>query len=140
MHSYGGRFSGTWYSAFGLIINTDLSYSNSTGYSQSYDTSEWMWNASISYQFLRDKSATISIKGYDLLQQRKNVRRSVTANYIDDTSYNSLTRYFMCTLSYRFNTFGKGKRSEGGMGGPDGFRGGMGGPGGPGGRRGGGPR
>lgn len=140
VHSYGGRFSGTWYSAFGLIINTDLSYSNSTGYSQSYDTSEWMWNASISYQFLRDKSATISIKGYDLLQQRKNVRRSVTANYIDDTSYNSLTRYFMCTLSYRFNTFGKGKRSEGGMGGPGGFRGGMGGPGGPGGRRGGGPR
>ena len=119
------------------MLNTDLSYSNSTGYSQSYDTSEWMWNASISYQFLSDRSATISIRGYDLLQQRNSVRRSVTANYIDDTDYNSLTRYFMCTLSYRFNTFGKGK-NQGGFGeGPGGFHGG---PGGPGGRRGPGPR
>ena len=137
VHSYGGRFSGTWYAPFGLVLNTDLSYSNSTGYSQSYDTSEWMWNASISYQFLSDRSATISIRGYDLLQQRNSVRRSVTANYIDDTDYNSLTRYFMCTLSYRFNTFGKGK-NQGGFGeGPGGFHGG---PGGPGGRRGPGPR
>ena len=95
-----------------------------------------MWNASISYQFLRDRSATIAIKGYDLLQQRKTVSRTVTANYMDDTEFNSLTRYFMCTLSYRFNTFGKGKRPDGGMGG--GFPGG---PGGHGGRRGpGGPR
>lgn len=141
VHSYGGRFSGTWYAPFGLVVNTDLSYSNSTGYSQSYNTSEWMWNASIAYQFLSDRSATISIRGYDLLQQRKNVRRSVTANYIEDTSYNSLTRYFMCTLSYRFNTFGKKKRSGGFGDGPGGgFPGGHGGPGGPGGRRGGGPR
>ena len=136
VHTYGGRFSGTWYAPFGLVLNTDLSYSNSTGYSQGYDASQWMWNASISYQFLRDRSATIAIKGYDLLQQRKTVSRTVTANYMDDTEFNSLTRYFMCTLSYRFNTFGKGKRPDGGMGG--GFPGG---PGGHGGRRGpGGPR
>ena len=48
------------------------------------------------------------MKVYDLLNQRNNIRRNVTANYIDDTRYNSLTRYFMVTLSYRFNTFGKG--------------------------------
>ncbi len=138
IHSYGGRFSGTWYSSFGLVLSTDLSYSNATGYSQGYDPSQWMWNASIAYQFLRDKSATIAIKGYDLLQQQKNVRRTSTGNYTDDIEYNSLTRYFMCTLSYRFNTFGKGKRPQGADEGPGGggFRGGPGG--GPGGRPGGG--
>ena len=71
-----------------------------------------MWNASIAYQFLKGREATITLKGYDLLQQRKNISRSVTANYIDDRIYNSLTRYFMLTFSYRFNTFGKGNRPD----------------------------
>ena len=52
---------------------------------------------------------TVTLSGYDLLQQRSNVRRSITANYIDDIRYNSLTRYFMLSVSYKFNTFGKGK-------------------------------
>lgn len=85
-----------------------------------------MWNASISYEFLRDKSLTLSLKAYDLLQQRSNISRSVTANYIDDISYNDLTRYFMVTVSYKFNTFGKGNEpadrnawpGPGGPGGP----------------------
>ncbi len=108
VHTYGGALRATYYTPFGLVLNSDLSYSGTSGYSQGYDTDQWMWNASISYQFLRDRSATISLQGYDLLQQRSNVRRNVTANYIDDTRYNSLTRYFMVTFSYKFNTFGKG--------------------------------
>ncbi len=108
VHTYGGALRATYYTPFGLVLNSDLSYSGTSGYSQGYDTDQWMWNASISYQFLRDRSATISLQGYDLVQQRSNVRRNVTANYIDDTRYNSLTRYFMVTFSYKFNTFGKG--------------------------------
>jgi hypothetical protein len=78
-----------------------------------------MWNASISYQFLRDKAATISLKVYDLLQQKENIRRNITANYIDDINYNSLTRYFMLSFNYKFNTFGKGNQPKGrGPGGP----------------------
>ena len=67
-----------------------------------------MWNASIGYSFLKGKSATIALKVYDLLQQKENIRRNVTANYIDDTEYNSLTRYFMVNFTYKFNTFGSG--------------------------------
>ena len=72
----------------------------------------WTWNASLSYQFLRDRSATVSLKAFDILGQRSNVQRTVTANYIDDALYNSLTRYFMVSVSYKFNTFGKGKMPE----------------------------
>jgi hypothetical protein len=69
------------------------------------------------------------------------VQRTVTANYIDDSRYNSLTRYFMVTIAYRFNTFGKGNEptdrnrpnfdGPGGPGGPppSGGRPGGGGPG-----------
>lgn len=108
VHSYGGRFDGTYYTPWGLTLQSDINYSATSGYAAGYDTRTWMWNATISQQFLRNKALTLSVKAYDLLNQRKNIRRNVTANYIDDTRYNALTRYFMVTLSYRFNTFGKG--------------------------------
>lgn len=135
VHTYGGRFDGTYYTPWGLTIQSDINYSATSGYATGYDTKTWMWNATISQQFLRNKALTLAVKVYDLLNQRNNIRRNVTANYIDDTRYNSLTRYFMVTLSYRFNSFGKGNEPSPaggdfmrqGPGGPG--RGGFGGPG-----------
>lgn len=132
VHGFGGRFSGTYYTPFGIVLNTDLNYTANRGYGAGYNKNEWMWNAMISYQMLKDKSLTISVKAYDLLQQRSNIQRSINAQYIQDAMYNSLTRYFMATVAYKFNTF-KGKRQaepgmEFGPGGPGG--GGRRGPGG----------
>ncbi len=131
VHNYGGSFSAYYYTPIGIILNTDLNYTATSGYSAGYDKNEWMWNASISYQTLKDKSLTFSLKAYDLLQQRSNISRSVTANYIDDIAYNGLSRYFMVTVSYKFNTFGKGNQpsdrnawgGHGGFGGHGGGRG-----------------
>lgn len=128
VQTYGGMFDASWYAPFGLVLNSSLQFSATQGYAAGYNEKEWMWNASIAYQFLKGKAATFTIAGYDLLQQRRNVSRSITANYIDDTRYNSLTRYFMATFSYRFNTFGKGnqpsdRNERRGPGGPGGFGG-----------------
>ena len=108
VHSYGGSFYATYTTPIGIVLNSDLNYSATSGYSAGYDTRTWMWNASLSYEFLRDRNAAVTLKAYDILGQRSNVRRSITANYIDDSRYNSLTRYVMLSFSYRFNTFGKG--------------------------------
>ncbi|MDE6541942.1 MAG: outer membrane beta-barrel protein [Muribaculaceae bacterium] len=135
VHTYGGMFNATYYTPFGLVLATDLNYSATSGYAAGYDTNEWMWNASLSYQFLRGRNATVSLRAYDLLQQRSNVRRNVTANYIDDTRYNSLTRYFMLSFTYKFTTFAAGEqprdrnnRWDGPMGPPPGGHRGPGGP------------
>ena len=90
------------------MLATDLNYSANTGYSDGYDSDQWMWNASISYMFLRNKNATVALKGYDLLQQRKSIWRTETAQAITDSQYNTLTRYFMLTFTYKFTTFGGG--------------------------------
>ncbi|MDE6207964.1 MAG: outer membrane beta-barrel protein [Muribaculaceae bacterium] len=140
VHTYGGTFYANYNTPIGIVLGTDLNYAATSGYSAGYDTRSWMWNATLSYQFLRGRNATVSLKAYDILGQRSNVRRTVTANYIDDTRYNSLTRYFMVSLSYKFTTFGKGEqpvdhnaRRFGPGGPPPGGRpGGPGGPGGPG--------
>ena len=37
IHSYGGMFNGAYYTPFGLVLNTDLTYGNTSGYSQGYN-------------------------------------------------------------------------------------------------------
>lgn len=142
VHSYGGMFRSYYYTPIGLILESNLSYTATRGYSAGYDQNQWMWNASISYQTLKSKALTFSMNVYDILQQRSNISRNITANYIDDTRFNALTRYFMFSVSYKFTTFGKGKNpspEEGpGFGPGSGHgpgRGGFGGPGGGPGRR-----
>ena len=141
VHTYGFMFNGTYSAPFGLVVSTDLNFSSTSGYTSGYNTSQWLWNASIAYQFLRNKEAALTLSVYDILGQRKSISRNVTANYIEDVEYNSLTRYAMLMFTYRFTTFKRGeepKSKEGEFGGPDGrgrFRDGGGRPGGFGGGR-----
>lgn len=122
VHRYGGWFNGNITLPFGLSFNTDLNFSASKGYTDGYNTEQWLWNASVSYEFLKGRQASITARVYDILGQRKSISRSVTANYIQDSESNSLTRYAMFTFAYRFNTFGsdknlpKGARNYGGWG------------------------
>jgi len=133
IHTYGASFYATYNAPFGLVLSSDLNYSATSGYSQGFDTKTWMWNASISYQFLRGRNASITLRAYDILGQNDRVRFSNPGNYQETSRYNSLTRYVMMTLSYKFSTFGKGERPHGNFdGGPMGpGRGGHRGPMGP---------
>ena len=112
VHSYGARFDANYYAPFGLVLGSDFSYGNTSGYSEGFDNEQWLWNASISYQFLRNRQATITLKAYDLLQQKQNISRSVTANYIQDREFNTVTRYFMLSFSYKFQSFANGSSEK----------------------------
>lgn len=112
VHTYGGMFNGTYTAPFGLVLSTDLTFSSTSGMAAGYDSKQWLWNASLGYQFLKGKNASLQISVFDILQQKKNIQRSVTASYIDDVAYNSLTRYGMITFTYKFTTFAKGSQSS----------------------------
>ena len=122
VHRYGAMANGSLTLPFGVSLNTDLNFSASKGYTDGYDTEQWLWNASLSYEFLKNRQASITARVYDILGQKKSISRSVNANYIQDSEYNSLTRYAMVTFAYRFNTFGSnsnipaGARNYGGFG------------------------
>lgn len=103
-HSYGFDASAQVDLPFGLEISTDLSFSKTSGYSMGFNSSQWLWNAQLSYSTLRDKSLTFSVRAFDLLGQKKNISRSVSANMISDNQYNDLTRYVMFGVSWKFNT------------------------------------
>lgn len=119
---------------WGMSLSTDLSEDSRRGYDDaSMNTNELIWNAQLSQSFLKNKVATLSVQWYDILRQRSNISRTLSATQRSDTWTNAINSYVMVHFIYRLNLLGN-KEARGampGMGGP-------GGPGGPGGHRGGG--
>ncbi|HTN68043.1 MAG TPA: outer membrane beta-barrel protein, partial [Dysgonamonadaceae bacterium] len=119
--NYGGNARTTIYLPFDFLIESDINYSTNSGYADGFEQKELLWNAAISKQLFKQKNGTIRFKIYDILKQKSDINRSVTSNYIRDTTTNTLTSYFMFHFVYRFNIFkggSSGGESEGrrGMG------------------------
>lgn len=123
---YGGTFNTTLYIPGDLTLTSDVTYTATAGYSEGFDKQYWVWNAQLSWQFLKNRQASLIVRAYDLLNQNNNIRRTVTGTYIQDIETNSLGRYVMFSFAYRFNTIGgRGSTTMPDMPGP---RGGFGGP------------
>mgnify|MGYP000851686255 CR=1 FL=1 len=110
--NYGGNANTSIYLPWDLTIESDINYSTNSGYADGFQQKEWLWNASVQKQLFKQKNGTIRFKIYDILQQRSNINRSVTSNYIRDTTSNTLTSYFMVHFVYRFNIFKGGATRE----------------------------
>ena len=125
-------FEMNWTLPFGMNLITDINYNWYNGYSTAQEP-EFVWNAEIT-QLLFNNKCTLALRAYDLLNQAKNLTVTDNSNYHLERRSNTLGRYVVVALTYRFGTFGgkRGNRGPGMMG-----RGGMGGPGGPGGMGGG---
>ena len=113
IHSYGFTGDASLYLPFGLEIGTDINYSYNSGYGAGFVRRQALWNATASYSVLKDRSLTFSVRVYDILQQRKNISRTVSANMIVDSEQNDLTRYVMFGVAWKFNTFKKSSVTNG---------------------------
>ena len=111
-HKLGGAET-TIYLPLDFIIESDINYSTNSGYADGFEQKELLWNAALSKQLFKQKNGTIRFKIYDILKLKSDISRSVTSNYIRDTTTNTLTSYFMFHFVYRFNIF-KGGSSGGG--------------------------
>ena len=132
--NYGAGGYTTIYLPLNFKIESDVNWSTNSGYGDGFKQNEVLWNASASKSFLKNNQGTLRFKIYDILQQRSNISRSVTASYIQDSEYNTLGSYFMVHFIYRFSIFkggasasdvktpGRGGRGRGPMGPPPGHR------------------
>lgn len=125
--NYGVGGTTTLYLPLDFKVESDITYSTNSGYTNGFEQNEVLWNASASKSFLKNNQATLRFKIYDILHQRSNISRTVTATAITDTEYNTLSSYFMVHFIYRFSIFKGGASAADAMGGR-GHRGPMGGP------------
>lgn len=89
----------------GITLESQLSYTKTEGYASGYNQEQTLLNMGLSYSFLRGKAATLRLKVYDALGEKRNVFRNVTALAISSQETNVLGQYAMLHLIYRFNSF-----------------------------------
>ena len=132
---YGGNF--TVNMPWNMSFSTDIGQNSRRGYDdESMNTDELIWNAQLSQSFLKDNAATVTLQWYDILREKENISRSITATQRSDSWTNAINSYVMVHFIYKLNLLGsKSARAElGGMGfggshsGHPGGRGGFGGP------------
>ena len=88
-----------------IVANTTLNHTLYTGISQGFNQSYLLWNASIGYKFLPDRSLDIRLSANDILNQNRSIEREVTDTYIEDRYTNVLQRYFMLNATYTIRRF-----------------------------------
>ncbi len=84
-------------------IATDCGYTARYGYTGLSDINEVIWNASIDKSW---QNATLALKVYDLLHQKKNIVQVIGDNYVSYQKCNTLPTYFTLTFTYKLNRMG----------------------------------
>ena len=119
----------TW-DAPGITFKSDYDFNWYNGYASNLNYQpEHILNAEIQ-KLLFKKTMTIALKGYDILGQAKNLSVSDSANYHSEVYNNTLGRYIIVSLTWRFGNFDRSNMRGPGGRGPGGPGGGP-GPGGP---------
>ena len=121
------EFSMNWTVPGGMNIIADLDYNWYNGYTTPQED-EFVLNAEITQQIFK-KKCTLALKAYDILGQSKNLSVTDSSNYHQEVRNNTLGRYIILSLTYRFGNFGgngqnkgPGGHMGGPMGGPPPFR------------------
>ena len=110
--SYGGSFVIT--TPWGMTISSDIEQQSRRGYSDaSMNTNRLIWNGSISQRFLPHKQLTVSLRAIDILNERDDINRSVSAVSRTDTQSEMVRSYVLLSAYWRFGRFG-GKGKSGG--------------------------
>ncbi len=107
-----------WTIPGGINLIADVDYNWYNGYTTPQED-EAILNAEITKLLFKNKF-TLALKAYDILGQSKNLSVSDASNYHQETRNNTLGRYIILSLTYRFGNFGGqgGGRGPHGHGGP----------------------
>ena len=109
----------TWEST-GITFKAEGNQNWYNGYA-TQQPSETVVNAEIQ-KLLFKKKVTFAVKGYDILGQAKNLSVTDGENYHNEVVNNTLGRYIIASLTYRFGTFDRSKMRGPGGRGPGGRR------------------
>lgn len=88
------------------IWGGDFAKTSNSGYNAQVGANPMIINTYLEQQFLKGRQGAVRFQAFDLLNEQTNVSRNVSDNLINDSRTNRLARYFMLTLSYRFQNFG----------------------------------
>ena len=86
-----------------LQLTTDMTMFARRGYQQTeMNTTDWIWNVQLARTFLKGH-LTAKLQGFDLLQQLSNTHYVINSQGRTESWNNSIPRYVMLSLAWKFN-------------------------------------
>ena len=80
-------------------FESEIEYNFYNGYSDGFGKPEWIWNAGVSKNI---GAFSLSLNVHDILNQTRNLERTVNANYKEDTYRLVLGRYVLVGIKWNF--------------------------------------
>lgn len=105
-----------WTIPGGVNLIADVDYNWYEGYTTPQED-EVILNAEVT-KLLFKKKFTLALKAYDILGKSKNLSVTDASNYHQETRNNTLGRYIILSLTYRFGNFNGNGQQRGPMMGP----------------------
>ncbi|MDQ7948925.1 MAG: outer membrane beta-barrel family protein [Pedobacter sp.] len=100
-----------------IRLQTDVTYNQTTGRGEAFNTKYTLVNAYMSRQFFKNKG-TFKLSVNDLFNENTGISRTVSNNQIVDSNFNVLKRYYMLSFTYSLgNVGGRSMNMQGGPGG-----------------------
>ncbi|MBN1821040.1 MAG: TonB-dependent receptor, partial [Prolixibacteraceae bacterium] len=88
-----------------LEATADVTNYNAESFNKSINIP--LLGAQVSHHFLKNDRATLTLRGFDLLNKNTIVQRFGEMNYLREIRSNSIGRYVMLSFTYRLNKFGQ---------------------------------
>lgn len=106
-HDWGAEFRASCLLPLKIRFEPSFQWTMKRGYGESGDIRENILDVTLSRECFSKKygTGTIQLSGYDLLQSRKQISRSIGSSFIQDTRNSVMGSYFMCSFVYSFNYF-----------------------------------
>lgn len=89
-----------------IMLSSDFDYYVNGGRAAGFNEPIPLWNASIAWVMFKKRNGELRFSVVDLLNQNKNIDRTIDPNFIEDTFTETLRRYFLVTFMYNLNRFG----------------------------------
>ncbi len=96
-----------WLPWKGLLFNTSLTHTLYAGLAGGFNQDFLLWNASVGYKFLKDRSLEVKVTAFDILNENNSINRTVSETFIEDIQTNVLNRYLMLVVTYNLRQFKK---------------------------------
>lgn len=88
---------------FNFKFQTDLAYTVNSQRADGYNIDFFVWNMSLSRNFLSTENLVLSLVANDILNQNIAAARTINGNIITDNRTQIISRYFLLRMVYKFN-------------------------------------
>lgn len=104
--------SAVWKAPWHMTFGTDIGMRSRRGYADdNMNTDQLLWNVQLSQRFLKQQNLILTLRAYDLLNQRDEVTRRITESARTDSRSTMVHQYVILSATYRFGKFG-GKQKK----------------------------